>query len=65
MIERKRDREIERDRAILRYRENVCFTQKGIGQGWFLENDKLQNISRRLIAINFFVFVADSFIWNY
>ena len=32
MIERKRDREIERDRAILRYRENVCFKQKELSR---------------------------------
>ena len=32
MIERKRDREIERDRHILRYRENVCFKQKELSR---------------------------------
>ena len=36
MIERKRDREIvreiERDRPILRYRENVCFKQKELSR---------------------------------
>ena len=32
MIERKRDREIERDRPILRYMDNLCFKQKELSR---------------------------------